>query len=60
MPRLFICLLLFFANIDPTFAQQNISKTDTSNEFTTLGIPNIAGEIKVDGVLDDILLRKGG
>ena len=54
MPRLFICLLLFFANIDPTFAQQNISKTDTSNEFTTLGIPNIAGEIKVDGVLDDI------
>ena len=54
MPRLFICLLLFFANIDPTFAQQNISKTDTSNEFTTLDIPNIAGEIKIDGVLDDI------
>jgi hypothetical protein len=54
MPRLFICLLLFFANINPTFAQQNISNTDTSNEFTTLDIPNIAGEIKVDGVLDDL------
>jgi hypothetical protein len=54
MPRLFICLLLFFANITPTFAQQNISNTDTSNEFTTLDIPNIAGEIKVDGVLDDL------
>jgi hypothetical protein len=54
MPRLFICLLLFLANIGPTFAQQNISKTDFSNEFTILDIPNIAGEIKVDGVLDDI------
>jgi hypothetical protein len=58
MPRIFIVLLLFFAHIYPTYSQQNISEIDTStnisNEHATLSIPYVAGEIKIDGALDDI------
>ena len=62
MPRIFIVLLLFFAHIHPTYSQQNISEIDTftniSNEHATLSIPYVAGEIKIDGVLDDIHWRQ--
>lgn len=51
MSRIFIFLLVY-ANI--TFAQQTTSKANTSNEFANLDIPNIAGEIDLDGELDDV------
>ena len=59
-------MLLFFAHIHPAYSQQNPSKIDTStnisdgisNDHATLDIPYIAGEIKIDGVLDDIHWRQ--
>jgi hypothetical protein len=54
MPRLFTCLFIFLAFVNVTYAQQNLSKVDISNDFAKLDIPNIAGEIKIDGELDDM------
>jgi hypothetical protein len=54
MLRLFFCLLLFLVFTHNTYAQQTTSKADISNDFAKLDIPNLGGEIKVDGELDDI------
>ncbi|PKG98000.1 carbohydrate binding family 9 domain-containing protein [Paraglaciecola sp. MB-3u-78] len=54
MLRLFFCLLLFLVFTHNTYAQQTTSKEDISNDFAKLDIPNLGGEIKVDGELDDI------
>jgi hypothetical protein len=54
MLRLFSRLLLFLIFTHNTYAQQTISKADVSNDFAKLDIPNLGGEIKVDGELDDI------
>jgi len=54
MLRLLVRLLLCFVYVNVTYAQQNTSNVETSNDFAKLDIPNIAGEIEVDGELDDI------
>jgi len=53
MPRLSIILLVFFIHINVTSAQQSSIQADDLNHFASLDIPNIAGEIKVDGELGD-------
>ena len=54
MLRLLPCLLLFPVCVNTSYAQQQNSKVEISNDFAQLDIPNLAGEIKVDGELDDI------
>ena len=53
MSRIFICLLLFIAYANITYAQQTTSKANLANDFARLTIPNIAGKMKIDGELDD-------
>ncbi|WP_339720715.1 DUF5916 domain-containing protein [uncultured Paraglaciecola sp.] len=53
MPQILICLLLFFVSINVTIAKQATSKPHHLPHFALLDIPNIVGEIKVDGELDD-------
>ncbi|MBL4630567.1 MAG: carbohydrate binding family 9 domain-containing protein [Paraglaciecola sp.] len=54
MLRLLPCLLLFLVCVNTSYAQQQNSKVEILNDFAQLDIPNLAGEIKVDGELDDI------
>jgi hypothetical protein len=54
MSRIFICLLLFLVFVNITYAQQTTSKANTVNKFAKLNIPSIAGEIELDGELNDI------
>ena len=54
MPRLLLCLLFFLVCVNLSYAQQNTSQTYILNDYSKLDIPNLAGQIKVDGVLDDI------
>ena len=53
MSRQLICLLIFFVYANDALAQQRMPKANALNNFAKLDIPNIAGEIKIDGVLDD-------
>lgn len=54
MSQVFICLLLFIAYANVTYAQQTTPKANLVNDFARLTIPNIAGKMKIDGELDDI------
>jgi hypothetical protein len=53
MLRLLICPLIFLVFVNAAWAQQNTTKAHALNHFAMLDIPNIAGEIKIDGELDD-------
>lgn len=53
MLRQLICLLSFILYVNSTSAQQTASKPHDLNHFALLDISYIAGEIKVDGELDD-------
>ena len=54
MIRLLTGLLFFFVFINVTYAQKITPTANISNDFSKLDIPYIAGEIKVDGELDDV------
>ena len=54
MIRLLTGLLLFFVFINVNYAQKITPTANISNDFSKLDIPYIAGEIKVDGELDDV------
>ncbi|MGS2721164.1 DUF5916 domain-containing protein [Paraglaciecola aestuariivivens] len=48
MPRLLLCLLLFFVHLNAIHAQDKLT-----NKFANVDIPNITGDIVLDGELDE-------
>jgi hypothetical protein len=51
MLRIFLCLLLSFTLVFPLFAEQTIAPS--SIKFAQIDVPNLKGDISVDGDLDD-------
>ena len=53
MPRVILSSLLIFIGLNVSFIHAQTLQNTPPNEFANFDIPNIAGEIKIDGELDE-------